>query len=191
MKIVFMGDSLTYAYGIVRPKVWTSIISDETGIECINKGINGDTTAGMLSRFREDVIAEQPDFVHIMGGGNDLICEADLGVLKSNLMAMVNHARANKITPIIASVVRVDTSYISEKWLGLPNYDKIQEMTDEYSAWLRDFAKFSKLKFIDYRTLMPEYMVEDISEYYLDGLHLSEKGNILLAKMFMEQFDKL
>ncbi len=191
MKITFIGDSLTYGYGVSRTHVWTSIIHSAVYHGCLNKGINGDTTSGMLSRFHGDVIQNKPNFVHIMGGGNDLICDADLGILKSNFMAMTNQARAEKIKPILATVVDIHHEGISDRWKGLSDYKLIQSQMDEFSEWLVKFAEFSGVQLINYRTEMRNYLKgKDMSDYYLDGLHLNEEGNKVLAKIFMDNFVK-
>ena len=43
-KIVCLGDSLTYGYGVSRSKVWTKLAEDKLHIEIINEGICGDTS---------------------------------------------------------------------------------------------------------------------------------------------------
>ena len=42
MKIVCLGDSLTYGFGVSRSNSWTNIVNKETRLEIVNKGINGD-----------------------------------------------------------------------------------------------------------------------------------------------------
>ena len=48
MKIVCLGDSLTYGFMVRRSKIWTKLSEDKTGFEIINEGISGDTSGGML-----------------------------------------------------------------------------------------------------------------------------------------------
>ena len=81
MKIVCLGDSLTYGFGVSRSNSWTNIVNKETRLEIVNKGINGDTTSGMLARFNEDVVKNSPDIVFIMGGTNDFIAGAGMKLL--------------------------------------------------------------------------------------------------------------
>ena len=97
MKIVCLGDSLTYGFGVRRSKIWTKLAQDKLGIEIINEGINGDTSGGMLSRFQDAVSSKRPDAVLIMGGANDLIVGADLGVVKANIMSMAHQSIAKYI----------------------------------------------------------------------------------------------
>jgi len=59
-KLVCLGDSLTEGYGIETRHRWSDLLKKEFPFEIINRGISGDTTAGMLARFQFDVIAHQP-----------------------------------------------------------------------------------------------------------------------------------
>ncbi len=191
MKIVFLGDSLTYAFKIRRKDAWTKLIEENTGIECLNRGVNGDTTSGMLARFKTDVIDERPNAVHIMGGGNDMICQADLGFIRTNLMSMVHQAKAKNIEPIIGVGIDIFRDGIAPAWQGLPDYDQIQADMLTHRKWLIEFAKFFGVKLIDYRTLLYDYSGDaGIGELYSDGLHLNEKGNMILAEIFMDEYGK-
>ena len=52
MKLICIGDSLTFGYGVRPSQRWTRLCAQETGWEIVNKGISGDTTGGMLVRLR-------------------------------------------------------------------------------------------------------------------------------------------
>jgi acyl-CoA thioesterase I len=56
MKIVCIGDSLTEGLGVDKQKSWPIILGELGKMVVINKGISGDTTSGMVSRFYQDVI---------------------------------------------------------------------------------------------------------------------------------------
>ncbi len=187
MKIVFIGDSLTYAYRIRRTKTWVSLINLEQKYNCINKGINGDTTTGMLARYKQDVIAEKPKMVHIMGGANDLICATDLGVLKSNVMAMVHQAQAAGIKPVLGASVGM-ASKLSSEWAAFVEYDRVKKEMAEFRNWLHEFSDFFGIKLIDYNKEVRDYYDGNIDEIYSDGLHLNEKGNEILAQIFIDNF---
>src|SRR5665647_575487 len=88
MKIVCIGDSLTQGFGVSNRENWVALMNKSSKVEFINKGINGDTTSGMLSRFNKDVIEEKPKIVIIMGGLNDIIVENSPGGIQSNIMSM-------------------------------------------------------------------------------------------------------
>lgn len=65
LEIVCIGDSLTYGYKLKRSEVWTKLIENKYGIKVLNKGINGDSTGGMLSRFYRDVVENKSSYVFI------------------------------------------------------------------------------------------------------------------------------
>lgn len=50
-KIVCIGDSITFGYEIKEAQKRTALLSEALGLEIVNCGVNGDTTADMLSRF--------------------------------------------------------------------------------------------------------------------------------------------
>ena len=56
MKMVCIGDSLTYGLGIPVNENWAALLGRELGFEVVNKGVNGDTSGGMLARLERDVL---------------------------------------------------------------------------------------------------------------------------------------
>ena len=72
IKIACIGDSITFGYEIEETQKWTTLLSEELNVEVVNCGINGDTTAGMLSRFDAILDLHKPTHVIITGGTNDL-----------------------------------------------------------------------------------------------------------------------
>ncbi|MDM0585184.1 SGNH/GDSL hydrolase family protein [Clostridium perfringens] len=52
MNIICIGDSLTFGYGVGQENSWVSLLNDEKN-KFINKGVNGDTSTGILSRIYE------------------------------------------------------------------------------------------------------------------------------------------
>jgi lysophospholipase L1-like esterase len=99
-KIVCLGDSITWG-GYTSPTypvlLQIRLNTVSSGWKVINEGVNGDTTAQMLARFQTDVVANNPQYVVIMGGAND----PSAATTESNIDAMCKLAVANGITPII------------------------------------------------------------------------------------------
>ena len=86
---VFLGDSLTFGYGVNKKECWVELIASTSEFNIINKGINGSTTIDMLARFDKDVISLTPRKVFIMGGTNDLLCNRSILSIKSNIELMI------------------------------------------------------------------------------------------------------
>src|SRR4051812_2293038 len=82
-KILFIGDSITDAdrTGGFAPygNGYVSIVRDliiarypELRLTFVNKGISGNTTRHLLLRWEQDVIAEEPDWLSLKIGINDV-----------------------------------------------------------------------------------------------------------------------
>ena len=71
MRIVCLGDSFTQGFGVEEQECWVSLLNREMPWEFVNKGVNGDTTTGLLARFHRDVVEEKPRYVFLDGGFND------------------------------------------------------------------------------------------------------------------------
>lgn len=71
-RVIFLGDSLTWGgYG----GNYVEAVRKQVGNrhEIINAGVGGNTTINLLRRLGRDVLAQEPDQVLVMVGGNDVI----------------------------------------------------------------------------------------------------------------------
>ena len=98
MKLICIGDSLTFGYGVHLSQRWTRLCAQETGCELVNEGINGDTTGGMLARMQGGVLAELREgglgadrpYVLLMGGSNDVFYSGFDAAARENMGAMIH-----------------------------------------------------------------------------------------------------
>lgn len=180
MKLVCLGDSLTYGYGVPRKDCWVSRAAETTGHTLVNRGINGDTTGGMLSRFGRDVLGEKPDRVLLLGGANDIIFGGSDASARLNLTAMANQAVAAGVRPMVALPPPVYAEGIPEPWLALTDYQKLAPVFASYRAWVAAFAKAFGFKTVDFAVsgLLPP----EGHTHYLDGLHPDAEGHRLMAE---------
>ncbi|MCC0636714.1 MULTISPECIES: SGNH/GDSL hydrolase family protein [unclassified Clostridioides] len=191
MKIVCLGDSLTYGFGVSRSNSWTNIVSQETGLEIINKGINGDTTSGMLVRFNEDVLQNSPDMVFIMGGTNDFIAGAGNEVINSNIMAMVHQAYAKNIIPIIGIPLRPDIPNVREDWSSFTDFNTVSKKLESYNYWIKKFSVTFNTDFVDFYSEYNKSMEkEGYKKLYFDGLHPTKEGHRIIANIFIKSINK-
>ena len=113
MKLICIGDSLTFGYGVRPSQRWTRLCAQETGWEIVNEGISGDTTGGMLVRLRallaeRDICVQRP-LVLLMGGANDIFfsgtdtgARANMGAMLNQLLSLGVHTMIGIPTPICA-----------------------------------------------------------------------------------------
>lgn len=186
MKIVCLGDSLTYGYGVGRRKVWTTLASEETGHGFVNKGINGDTTGGMLARFTEDVVGEAPDSVLIMGGSNDFIMGEPVSAVRANMSAMAYRALSLGILPVLGVQIDIHPEMIRPDWAAFTDFQAVRRKTRAYREDLIRFCGTFNLRMIDFYDIFMEEEPGAGRNFYSDGLHLNEAGHRHLAKILVE-----
>ena len=100
-RVVFMGDSITEFWD----KPGKAMFANPA---FVNRGVSGQTSSQMLVRFRQDVIALQPQVVVILAGTNDIAGNTGpIGneTIAGHLESMVDLARANGIRVVLASLV--------------------------------------------------------------------------------------
>lgn len=71
MKIVAIGDSITYGHNVRADQAWPAVLARQTGHDVRNEGVCGDTTRLGLERFPKAVQLHRPDVVVIQFGHND------------------------------------------------------------------------------------------------------------------------
>ncbi len=174
IKIVTLGDSLTEGYDIDLDYAWPNLLHQELNIEIINSGISGDTTGGMLARFKSMVLDHEPSHLIIMGGTNDLAMNLSDEQILSNILAMTRQARHHQIKVILG----IPTPFIypelpSEKSHYLPSRT-FSERVNIYQQKLKKFALEDGHPFIDFSEISaPDFFLED-------GVHPNEKGQSLM-----------
>jgi lysophospholipase L1-like esterase len=184
MKIVCIGDSLTYGYGVDPFDSWVSVVRRSTGLDIINKGINGDTTEGMLYRFEMDVISKNPDSVFVMGGSNDLIMNIEPSLVESNITVMCRLAIEKSIEPIIGIPPNVDIGNVREDWANYSDFSKVAKRLAKYRQGLLLYSRNSEIKYLDFYSEIEKRAIDGIGGLYFDGLHFNEMGHRIMADIF-------
>ena len=149
----------------------------EVDVAVENKGINGDSTFGMVNRFQRSVVPEKPDYVVIMGGLNDLFTRIPVDDVYRNLVQLTQLTKEAGAEPIMLSTTPV---------AGSPDFNAtIKELNDRVAGYCGE----NGVRFID---LFRELEVGGVlaAEYSNDGVHLSDKGYgkiiSVLAPLFLE-----
>jgi lysophospholipase L1-like esterase len=71
MKVICFGDSLTE--GTYGGSYFDVLRRQRPDLDLINAGVGGDTVLNLAARLDTDVLAQRPDGVFVMVGGNDAI----------------------------------------------------------------------------------------------------------------------
>jgi lysophospholipase L1-like esterase len=174
-RVVFMGDSITDAWGRTYGKN-----SFFPGKPYINRGISGQTTPQMLIRFRPDVIALKPKAVVILAGTNDIggnTGPSTLEMIEDNLTSMTELAQANGIKVVLASVMPT-CDYIRLQSDRRPN-SKIVEL----NKWIKEYAAKRGAIYLDYFSAMVDDKGNLKQEITYDGLHPNDAGYDLILPL--------
>jgi len=135
-KAVFIGDSITWQWGLVSRKLkasqeviiptdpmpaWMSISGSDVTItwhasfftqnNYVDMGVSGEKTGEMLARYQKDVLAKDPFVVVIMGGTNDLAWNISKEEILSNIKSMAEQAAAKNMKVVLCSVTPCNDRY--------------------------------------------------------------------------------
>ena len=135
IKAIFIGDSITWQWATIDRSIAQSsllipidplpsymtvsgsnVIVDFhpgffTGNGYLDKGVSGQNTTQMLTRFQKDIVALNPQVVVIMGGTNDLAQGVSKEDIVSNISAMAQMASEAGIKVILCTVTPCNESY--------------------------------------------------------------------------------
>lgn len=191
MKLTCIGDSLTSGYGVSKNDCWVELVKIKLGIDVVNKGINGDSTSGMLSRSYEDVVETNPSHVIIMGGCNDFIGGRFLKAVEENIEELIKEANFYSIIPIIGIQPSIDKVLAEKMWSFDVNYDKVNQSLSEYREHILNFSLKNNVAYIDFYNYFIETLkCKNSKELYIDGLHPTPLGHQLMAQCVIKVLSK-
>lgn len=173
---VLFGDSIT--------RNWYK--NDKEWLEehhFIGRGIGGQTTMQMLSRFRPDVIELKPEYVVILAGINDIA--RNNGYIKvenifKNLVSMVELAIYNDIKPVMCTLTPAG-EIGWRKRIGDP-----RPSIDSLNTMIKDYACSHNIPFVDYNKAMrTEDGAMDLA-YVTDAVHPNLAGYKVMEKVLLD-----
>ena len=175
-RVVFMGDSITDFWVDADPDFFTEN-------NFLGRGISGQTTSHMLVRFRRDVIDHHPKYVVILAGTNDVAKNlGDIAPENSlgNIISMCEIARANKIKPIICSILPCNFFF----WR--PEVKGQEKEIIELNALLKEYAESAKIPYVDYHSAMKDDKDGLPKKYADDGCHPNKTGYEVMKEIILK-----
>lgn len=179
-RVVFMGDSITEFWNTADP----SFFSEQN---YINRGISGQTSPQMLLRFRADVIALQPDVVHILAGVNDIAGNTgptSIEMIAGNIFSMAELANSHSIKVILCSVLPA----YDFPWS--PNQNPVEKII-ALNKLIKAYALERKIEYIDYFTAMKDNRNGLQAAYSGDGVHPNKAGYQVMAPLAQHAIQKI
>jgi uncharacterized SAM-binding protein YcdF (DUF218 family)/lysophospholipase L1-like esterase len=183
-------------FGTSYAASWT--IDHINDVPIVNKGHDGDTTAQLLARFDEDVLALSPRAVVIWGFDNDLFDahEGDMGPamrgVEDNILRMIALAEAHGVQPILATEVtmrqppgiRETVRWALSSFFGRTSYqDRINKQVLDGNVWLRELARQRRLPLLDLQPLVSDRMQHRYEPFAKpDGVHITPAGYAVITE---------
>jgi len=167
--VVTLGDSVTTGHGAPYPATqsWPAVLASTSGITVMNRGVGGNTTAMMRSRFETDVVSYAPDAVIILGGVHDAFQKVPRAETQANLEWMVTRAQECGITPYVAT---------------LPPTTVLVEALAFMNDSIRAFAQRRPgVGLIDFRSAFVSAGSPGGAPYLVDLVHFDAAGYRLMA----------
>lgn len=181
MKIVFLGDSITKGtdYGSVTA---TDCFAYKAGVsagyapaDIINAGVSANTSAMMLARLQDDVVAHAPCVCVVMALVNDANNSVPLTTYQDNLRAIVDGLRQAGIKPVLASpcLYRGNEAFHTKMRTYLVALESVAvEKCVHYVECNREYA-------FDYLCGVAAF-----NERYVDSIHQTKTGHTAIAEIF-------
>ena len=173
MKLICIGDSLTFGYGVKYNSRWTNLVSKNTGWEIVNLGVNGDTVGGMLYRYGK-LTPGKNDVIFIMGGINDIFYSASCETARAGMGGLIMQLLSSGINFAVGIPMRIGSGFYPGAWSEVVDFEGAMKLIDEYREWLMKFCTAFSVKYIDFDDGYD-------SSCFIDGLHPDEKGHEFMA----------
>lgn len=171
LKIVALGDSITWGYP--NGKSWTNLVSIETGIQIVNRGVSGETLEEMYYRLENDVIKEKPEICIIMGGTNDVFFGNTPDEMMSIIEQMAGELKRRKIIAVVGLPIPLTPGASEEKLKALRK--KLQDSQLLTIDFALDFSRAKK----EFRKLLP------------DGIHPADEGKRIMAERLKKELPRI
>jgi lysophospholipase L1-like esterase len=157
-------------------------------------GVSGNKVYDLYLRLEEDILNKKPDVVVIWVGVNDVWHKTsgtgtDIEKYEKFYVAIIKMMQAKKIKLVLTT-----PAAIGEKYDGTNPQDKD---LDAYSAVIRKRSTQFNCKLVDLRRVFMQYEKEHNTEnresgiLTIDGVHLNQKGNQLVANQMWEALKNL
>jgi lysophospholipase L1-like esterase len=178
-KVVFLGNSITDGWYKQHPEFF--IENGFTG-----RGIGGQTTSHMLTRFQADVIDLKPKMVVIMAGTNDIACNNGIITHKhimQNIKSMCELAQFHKIKPVLCTILPAFEFRWNKELTPAADIKLLNEMIKEY-------ANANKIPFVDYYAALVDERGGLPAEIAADGVHPNMKGYEIMEPIVLKTIRK-
>ena len=174
-EILCLGDSITFGardeYMRSYPAELGMLLTNKTNecYVCHNCGISGETSSELLKRAWGNIKSHNNSRIMLLLiGTNDTKINTPTGVYEDNLRQIISMAKIHNMNVIVGTLPTLAFT---------PLYLSNTENIDKYNKSIYKLSKSIGFNVCD---------LSGLEKYYVDGVHFTHKGNIEIAKRFME-----
>ena len=188
-----LDSTVAVAYGdsIAAAGKWQEEFASLSGMQVVNSGVGGETSANGLARFDTAVTAKSPDVVFIAFGTNDASADMSRYVpikeYTENIKTMIRRVRALGALPVVITPPPVvDSQYLTRhdpepfEQYGGPN-----GLVSLYAQAARDAAKALNAAVADVNAA---FSAVNYANLISDGVHPNDAGYRLYGQTVYEAF---
>lgn len=190
--VLFQGDSITDAgrnredgndlgpgYAMMAAAMFMANYP-ERNVKFLNRGIGGDTSKGLQTRWKEDCLDLKPTWVSIMIGINDTWWAA---IDVSEYEAAMRDILMQSKTVLNAEIILIEPFV-----MPVPeDYDRVRPLLDQKIDAVRRLAREFGAALIPMDGIFARACTRREASYWSpDGVHLSPAGNALLAQEWLK-----
>ncbi len=177
-KILFVGDSLTAAFGIDGKGYVDQLRLKRPDLDISRIAVTGKQTGWMLDQLKKELSAGRKyDVIGIWGGINDIYAKNSISEAKKNLQEMYDLAHKAG-----ARVIAMNTIPSVAYKMSTPQKVKL---TNDLNAWIN--TNPTKDALLDVNALVKDEKGATRSEYMQpDKLHLTESAQKQVASKLLE-----
>jgi lysophospholipase L1-like esterase len=146
-----------------------------TNIFFINKGINGDSTDGMIGGFKTSVEFEKPDYTIIWAGINDLYGGREPPHVMENLIKLYKMTEKIDSIPIACTLTPVE------------EFDIMNQKIRDLNKLIVDYCDLRGIRWVDLFSALVDCNGNLESRFSNDGAHLTSLGYKQVAQTIFDE----
>lgn len=199
VKIVFFGDSITESgrnlldpedLGVGYVKIAAGklrLLYPDTNFKFVNRGVGGERTAELLKRVKKDVVDENPDYVVLEVGINDVWCRFSRGeevtpeTFRANYLSLVD--------TILATGAKL--FLIQPYALKMGDKQRFRPFLSRFNEAIREIAQEKDIALVPVDEIFMGVTQDiDSAQFATDGVHPTHRGCRYIADLLIKELKK-
>jgi lysophospholipase L1-like esterase len=182
-----LGESLGRGYVALVNAMLTSVYP-ELAIRVVNVGSSGNTVLDLKQRWQTDIIDQEPDWLSIMIGTNDVWRQYDQPLIPESHVYIDEYEATlrsliDETLPMLEGLILMTPFYIE------PNRnDAMRHTMDQYSRVVERLAKEYGAVFVNTQAAFDRLLIEIYpATLAWDRVHPSMPGHMAIARAFLQE----